>query len=281
MLRWSIAPAIVLSLVAVESATAQPVTATVVMKNGERHSGQNPWTRHDKGEFSLRKSLHDQLRVKPEQIAYVDFGGTADASPSLSGSQQAVVLRNGTVIKGQLIEMAHTSMEDQSTPYLVIIRDEQGQERRLPVNEVGRVYFSTTASTTGSTGSASQPPAGGGVVVPGNQRWVSTGITVRQGETLTFNTTGEIRISADQNDVATPAGSKGQRYAAGAPIPRALAGALIGRIGTNGTPFGIGDQRSVRMPEAGVLFLGINDDGVEDNGGEFRVEIQRTGMRRR
>jgi hypothetical protein len=35
------------------------------------------------------------------------------------------------------------------------------------------------------------------------------------------------------------------------------------------------------VPADGVLFLGINDDSFQDNGGEFRVEIQRTGMRRR
>jgi hypothetical protein len=280
MLRWSAAPAIALvSLVTVGSASAQPVNATVVLKNGQTHRGQNPWTRVDKGEFSLRKSLHDELRVPVSDVVSVDFGGTAEPNVSLSGSQQAVVLRNGTIIKGQLIEMAHTSQNDQSTEYLVIIRDEQGQERRFPGPQVGRVYFSTAPTPT--TGTPNQPTAGGGIVVPGNQRWVSTGLTVRAGETLTINTTGEIRISSDQNDVAGPAGSRSQRYASGAPMPRALAGALIGRIGANGTPFGIGDQRSVRMPEAGVLFLGINDDGVEDNSGEFRVEIQRSGMRRR
>ena len=29
------------------------------------------------------------------------------------------------------------------------------------------------------------------------------------------------------------------------------------------------------MPAAGQLFLGVNDDGFEDNQGEFRVEITR------
>jgi hypothetical protein len=190
------------------------------------------------------------------------------------------VLRNGTVVKGQLIEMAHTSMEDQSTPYLVIIRDEQGQERRFPVNEVGRVYFaSVTPAPPPATGS--QPPTGGGIVVPANQRWTLTGLTVRRGETLTFHATGEIQISGEANDIAGPAGAKSQRLAPNAPLPRAFAGALIGRIGPNGQPFGIGDQTSVRMPETGLLFLGINDDGVGDNQGEFRVEIQRTSQRRR
>jgi hypothetical protein len=35
------------------------------------------------------------------------------------------------------------------------------------------------------------------------------------------------------------------------------------------------------MPEAGELFLGINDDSLADNRGEFRVEIRRASSSRR
>jgi hypothetical protein len=61
-----------------------------------------------------------------------------------------------------------------------------------------------------------------------------------------------------------------------APLPTSLAGALIGRIG-NGRPFGIGNQTSIPAPAAGQLFLGINDGQLDDNSGEFRVEITRSG----
>jgi hypothetical protein len=106
-------------------------------------------------------------------------------------------------------------------------------------------------------------------------------LTVRKGETLTFNTTGEVQLSTDASDIAAPAGSKSQRMAARAPLPQSYAGALIGRIG-NGAPFGIGNMTTVQMPAAGQLFLGINDDDVNDNQGEFRVDIQRSasGIRR-
>jgi hypothetical protein len=63
-------------------------------------------------------------------------------------------------------------------------------------------------------------------------------------------------------------------------MPRILAGALIGRIG-NGRPFAIGDQTSIQAPESGQLFLGINDDTLNDNQGEFRVEVTRSGQIRR
>jgi hypothetical protein len=277
ILKWSAVPAMALMLAASAAPAEAQVTATVVMKSGERHQGQNAWTRVDKGEFAMRKSLHDELRVSINEVAYVDFGGTTDTQVNLSGSQHAVVLRNGTVLRGQVIEMGHTDLADQSTEYLVTFRDENGQERRLPVAQVGRVYFAGTgaAATTG-TGTDAAAQAGAGIIVPARQAWTATGLTVQKGETLRFNTTGQIQLSADSNDVAHSAGATSQRLAQGAPLPRAFAGALIARIGTTGQPFAIGNQTTVQMPETGQLFLGINDDNFNDNQGEFRVEIQRT-----
>jgi hypothetical protein len=52
------------------------------------------------------------------------------------------------------------------------------------------------------------------------------------------------------------------------------AGALIARVGPSAPfPVVVRDGR-VRVPQAGRLFLGINDDKVSDNSGEFHVTIQ-------
>jgi hypothetical protein len=272
----------VFSLAAAPSAEPQ-VQATAVMKSGERHTGTNPRHRPDKGEFALRKSLAEEFRVPGDTVAYIDFGGTPDVDPQISGSQYAVVLRNGTVYRGQLIEMGHTNPSDTSSEYLVIFRDDKGQEHRWPSDQVGRVYLAggATAGTSGSGSGTTGATAGTGtgLVVSAKQQWTSTGITVRRGEVLTFNATGQIQLSADSNDVAVPAGARTPRYATNAPMPRELAGAIIGRIG-NGQPFGIGNLTTVTMPAAGILFLGINDDELNDNSGEFRVEITRSGRRR-
>ena len=82
------------------------------------------------------------------------------------------------------------------------------------------------------------------------------------------------------NDVATAAGSKSGRKAAGAPLPTAMAGALIGRIG-NGQVFGIGNQTSIPAPNAGTLFLAVNDDQLSDNAGSFGVEVTAGANQRR
>jgi hypothetical protein len=51
------------------------------------------------------------------------------------------------------------------------------------------------------------------------------------------------------------------------------AGGLIARIGDSG-PFFLGDGGALgQVPASGRLFLGVNDDHLPDNRGEFRVTI--------
>jgi hypothetical protein len=101
-----------------------------------------------------------------------------------------------------------------------------------------------------------------------------TGVTVRRGETLRFNATGEVMWSPDAVDRAQPGGAPTGSKSASPPVPGAAGGALVGRI-DNGQAFLIGNQGSVRMPANGQLFLGINDDILNDNTGDFFVTISR------
>ena len=55
-------------------------------------------------------------------------------------------------------------------------------------------------------------------------------------------------------------------------MPQHGAGALIAEIGDSNA-FLIGNRRSVRAPASGRLYLGVNDDHLEDNGGDFQVMI--------
>jgi hypothetical protein len=110
------------------------------------------------------------------------------------------------------------------------------------------------------------------ISVPSTQQWTPTGIRVNQGDRLTFQSSGEIQISAGANNRASVAGSLSGRFVQNAPIPNALAGALIGRI-DSGEPFGIGNQTSIIAPASGMLYLGINDDTLNDNSGQFTVAL--------
>jgi len=256
---------------------AQENNATLTLRSGERVNGQLV----DLGGvgFTVRVSGQDR-QIPTNDVSVIDFtGGTVSNEDwaKVTGGNQVAILRNGDTINGTLYDIGGAS------PLRLTFKTSNG-ERELSSSEVARILLSRTdaaaaAVGTAGTGSATLAPAtGNGIVVSAKTQWTPTGLTVRRGEILTFNTTGEIQLSTAPDDVATSAGAKSQRYATGAPLPRAFAGALIGRIG-NSAPFAIGNMTSVTMPAAGQLFLGVNDDGFDDNAGEFRVEIGRQGRR--
>jgi hypothetical protein len=124
-------------------------------------------------------------------------------------------------------------------------------------------------------GAAPAGPAGETVTVTvlSTQRWIDTGLTVQAGEMVSFKATGTIYMTSGSDDAANPQGSVTGRQAQGAPLPRELAGMLIGRV-ENAPPFAIGDRtQRIRMARAGRLYLGVNDDFFADNRGEYRVTI--------
>jgi hypothetical protein len=253
---------------------AADVNTTVVLKSGQRHTGANLAYRVDGRQVILRTSQAEEPRIPVDQVAYVDFGGTADpANLNLSGSQEAVVLRDGSVIKGQILELGHTNKADLSSPFLVIVRNEGGEERRLQSGQVARVYFAGGQPAAGPGGTPATPSTdiGGAINVAAAQRWTATGINVRRGEPLEISASGEITVGGG-NAPASPAGT-GEMRTENA-IQSAPTGALIGRIG-NGQPFLIGTQTRIQAPAAGQLFLGVNDSNHADNQGSFRVEVRR------
>ena len=113
--------------------------------------------------------------------------------------------------------------------------------------------------------------------VNSQQRWLDSGITVRAGDVITFQSSGQIQMSDNAQDVANPAGALSHRMAPDAPISGVYAGALIGKIGIY-SPIAIGNQNQITAPVSGVLYLGVNDDHLPDNRGEFVVNV---GVQRR
>jgi hypothetical protein len=109
-------------------------------------------------------------------------------------------------------------------------------------------------------------------IVNNRSVWTDTGIDVRAGQLLDIDATGSIRFSSRAVDTAGPGGG-GHLATARAPMPRLAIGALIGRVG-NSAPFLVGANRSgLRAPATGRLYLGINDDNLSDNSGEFQVNV--------
>ena len=130
------------------------------------------------------------------------------------------------------------------------------------------------AAAVGTSGA----PATSGVRVDANQAWVDTGLNVIRGDRVAFSGSGDIMVApgASAGVGGTPA-LKSAQY----PIPSAMAGALIGKVG-NSAPFLIGSNtQPITMPADGPLMLGINDDGFGDNTGSFSVTIIPTAAARR
>jgi hypothetical protein len=110
------------------------------------------------------------------------------------------------------------------------------------------------------------------VIVKGADRWTSTGVYLREGEVVGIESAGSVQLSPDAADTSSPGGAGSRRRAPSAPLPDRPVGGLIARIG-NGPPLFVGADSTLRANATGQLSLGINDDYLADNRGEFRVKI--------
>ncbi len=261
-----------LSLVALAAtgiAQAQE-NATLILKSGERISGQL----EDMGGvgFTIKVNGVDR-QIPTNDVAVIDFGAadmTSEDWSKISSGQQVAWLKNGQMVEGSLYDIGG------SQPLRITFKTASG-DRDISSSEISRIVLArpnnvNPVATSGSTAS----PSGSAITVSGRQQWTPTGIYVQRGQVVTLQSSGEIQLSGDANDISTVDGARTQRYVSRSPLPRTLAGALIGRIG-NGRPFGIGSQTSLTMPAAGQLFLGVNDDSLNDNQGEFHVQVQTVG----
>jgi hypothetical protein len=260
------------AIVGLASAAGAQEAATIVLRSGERISGQ--LIDHSGVGFTI--SVGGANRTIPTgEVALVDFSGGGGALPNdmasrLNNGQHVIVLKNGQAIAGHFYDIGG------ATPLRITVDTDAGR-RDFTSSEVARIYLAPTGTSAGTSGV--QPGAPGTVAVVANQAWTPTGLIVRRGETLTFQTTGEIQLSGDPNDKAHSAGAYNQRRpGAGAPLPQELAGALVARI-DNGQAFAIGNNTTVTMPDSGQLFLGVNDDSLGDNAGQFNVSTQRRSRR--
>ncbi len=108
--------------------------------------------------------------------------------------------------------------------------------------------------------------------LPADQQWFNTGIQMQIGQDILFSISGSIRIDKEtqvfQNGKIMP------KLDARNPMPNQPVGAVIAKVGKNGSPFYVGDDRApFHVTQQGPLFIGINDHDTTDNSGEFSVII--------
>lgn len=191
---------------------------------------------------------------------------------TVSASLQAdtLYLRDGTRVQGELIAVRNGIIEFEERRGFGA-----GRILRLDRDEIVRIEFETNRSTGGNFATDSRPPGmrERQVIVSSNAAWVDTGIDVRAGQTVYFEATGQARWGRDRRD--GPAGERNSPPNPGRPMPNRNAAALIGKIGSDSNDlFFVGDETGpVRVRGNGRLFLGINDDVLTDNSGNFRVVV--------
>jgi hypothetical protein len=293
--RFSIA-VVFLSLLAFASVAAA-AEVTYVMKNGDRHSGTLVYHR----DLNLGLVVNGREQTYPiSEIAAIIYNGgqpsdnelsqlpTSDNPPELE--RHMLVLRDGRVIHGKVYHWETDS---------VIIDPNTGGRQTFNAGDIARLYLSgpparqAFAQSGGDRiagnagrgrgygrgrygryeGTSGQGDAQGNVRVEANRRWTDTGLFVQPGERISFSTNGTIEFGKGMT--AGPDGNRDFVNRPGYVIREAPVGTLIGRIG-NGAPFVIGSTNApISMRNGGPLFLGVNDDGYEDNSGAFEVSIYR------
>ncbi len=276
MRRHLLIPVLVGILASAAQAFAQ--SATVVMRNGDRVQAEVL----DMGRDMVLGVNGQTRRVPIGEVVLIDFAGNGRdiSSDELSRANAAngyVVMRNGETFNASLQDFT-------GKPLLAVFSN----GRRENLGGVSRIYLGSVANVagfpnqpgvnnpgtgTGGTTAPNAPVDARTVVVPANVQWSNSGIQVRRGQQLRFESSGEVRLSFNGEDIARPAGAISGRKADHAPIPSFPAGALVGRI-NNGPPFAIGDTTNpIVMSNNGRLFFGVNDDHVADNSGNFVVRI--------
>lgn len=113
-------------------------------------------------------------------------------------------------------------------------------------------------------------------VVPGDTVWMDTGVDVAPGETAEIEACGYIRASSTGFPIAYPAGDDECPgvYRFGFPVPDLPCWSLVGRLG-DGEPFLVGEVTTAATGGTSErLFLGINDDNLVDNDGQYRATIR-------
>jgi hypothetical protein len=257
--------------------------ATFILTNGERKSGEVVFhggnaANFIDGQLNLGENGKEQS-FPIDQVAVIDFAGGQPATTELSripASGQVVALRDGNTIPGKFVNIVRGDT--------LLWESESGQQQQFAVRDVARVYLNPQSARTafnyngpvgaanavGTTGSLAN---GRTIQVIANKQWTDTGIDVNAGDRVVFQGSGEITIGRSPGQTASVDGN-GSFRSAQYPDPNAPGGALIGKVGNNGKPFGIGSQsQPLPMPASGRLYLGVNDNEIGDNSGAFSVVV--------
>ena len=113
------------------------------------------------------------------------------------------------------------------------------------------------------------------VHVDGATAWTDTGVVLKVGDNVSITATGTVfPNTGDRSFVASPDGVPNhpeiQQFNV---VPGVDHSGLIGKVGTDGSPFVVGHEDHFNATVAGPLSLGINDRGLDNNDGAFTARV--------
>ena len=212
--------------------------------------------------------------IKPSNLR-LTVAGVLIALGSLTAVADTLVLRSGRSFTGNLISVRDGRME---------FRTDRGRTEGFDLAEVDRVEFSGRGRDRDGNpdrderdrrGPGNERPSGlreQEVDVPGATAWTRTSVELSDGQEVWLESRGEVRWGPGRK--AGPGGESGSPRNPARPIPSRPGASLIGKLGESGDPFFIGnDHGPLKVRGRGTLFLGVNDDYLQDNSGAFRVIV--------
>lgn len=187
-------------------------------------------------------------------------------------SADTLILRDGSRVTGRLVSANDASIEF----------EERGSGRRSVVRSYDRDDILRIEFDRGSGGGFFDEPAKPSrpsgmrerlVIVSGDVAWNDAGITLRANQEIWLESSGRVQWGRDRRH--GPAGEPNSPRNDARPMPSRNAAALIGKIGEQSMDyFFLGDETGpIRIRTGGRLFLGVNDDFLNDNSGNFRVIV--------
>ena len=184
------------------------------------------------------------------------------------GSADTLVLMNGRRIQGELLGVFGREIE---------FEERAGGGRRImrvPRTDIARIEFAEDQySNQQQNDRPIIPPRlrERNVRVLPTEAWTDTGIDLRAGQEIYFQTSGQVTWSPNKRVDAN--GTRNSGSNPNRPLPTRDGGALIGRIGERDI-FLIGlDMGPFRIRQNGRLYLGVNDDTLDDNSGFYYVVV--------
>jgi hypothetical protein len=292
-------PAIVAAIVMSVVSLSALERATFVLINGERITGDVAFhteartnIREDTNEFNVKIASGVEMPIPFAQVVAIDFaGGTPqpDEIAALPLEGHLLTLRSGETRLGHLVDLIggdtirwrNTGGDEVNVPITdarrIFLRPDRAREvYNLPDAPDAAAHESAEPAPTAPSRVGTLPASSTGttIAVRGALPWTDSGLTVRRGQAVRFEVTGEVFYTRTTG--TGPAGAGAPNANASYPLPSLPVGALIAKIGPNGAPFAIGTATdALRMPATGRLMLGINDDDFDDNSGSFRVIVIR------